>query len=149
MTFQREKLTEVFSEVVSTFHIHWHEISDLSDLDFEPDWLIYAQAEIAEEFVFFTARDDHGRIQGYAAFFLRPMLHSKKYRQAFQDALYIKKEARGFGHKFLKWCDNELAAIGIDSVYHCVTPACDFSPILKRQGYEVTETIYMKRLKRG
>ncbi len=64
------------------------------------------------------------------------------------DVMFLHPDVRiGFNAlKFLKWCDNQLKNENVLYVTQHVTVSKDYSPILKRIGYEISETIYLKRL---
>lgn len=94
----------------------------------------------------YTVRDD-GLLVGYCTFILQPHLQHKDHIQARQDVLFIKKEYRGKGVKFLTWCEQQLKDIGVSFIFRSVTKIKDWSLILKRLNYEEVETIYMKDLR--
>ena len=94
----------------------------------------------------FTIRNVYGKLIGYASFFLNEHLHNKGMVQASQDAIFILKEYRGHGGKFIDYCDQELKKDGAMLVRHFVKPHIDFGPILLRKGYQHAETVFTKRL---
>ena len=83
---------------------------------------------------------------GYAVFFVRGNPHYKSSRQAVQDVLFLHKSARGNGARFVAWCDHRLVEEGTEVVYHHVKAAHDFGVMLERQGYELVDKVYAKRL---
>lgn len=86
---------------------------------------------------------------GYALFFVRSNPHYKSSVQAVQDVIYLAPGVRGgTGYKFIAWCDAQLAAEGVQAVYQHVKAAHDFGRLLERQGYELVDFIYAKRLDR-
>lgn len=94
----------------------------------------------------FTARSN-GQLIGYNGFLLVGELN-KESIIAEQVALFIKHDFRKFFNamKFLRWCDEQLIKDGVNFVNQHVTEAVDYSPLLRRLGYNKTETIYRKQL---
>lgn len=88
-----------------------------------------------------------GRLVGYALYFVRANPHYKSSVQAVQDVIYLDPSVRGgTGYKFIAWCDAQLASEGVQAVYHHVKAKHDFGKLLERQGYELVDYIYAKRL---
>ena len=54
----------------------------------------------------------------------------------------------GAGERFIRYCDEQLRAQGVQAVYHHVKAKQSFGPTLTRQGYELVDLIYAKRLDR-
>lgn len=87
------------------------------------------------------------KLVGYCGVFLYENLHHKGSLHAKQDILFIDKEYRGHGFKFIKYIDDILKQIGVDTVLQSVPSATkDFSVLLKRLGYHKLETIYARSL---
>lgn len=147
MRFQREKATtELFEEVSPLLFKHYKEIAHFQDIPLDPDFDLYTTVDKTGNLRVFTAREDDGRIIGYAVFFVRANIHYKSSLQAVQDIIYIDKEVRGFGHKFILWCDEYLAMEGVQAVYHHVKAEHNFGPLLERLGYKLVDLIYTRRL---
>lgn len=162
--FACEPLTEsLWNEALPLLHKHWEEIAHYSDIPLDPDRPVYEASQDAGILRVFTARDDSTddasyvsdatftrRVKpllGYAIFFVRPSPHYKGSVQAAQDVLYLDKSVRGgTGYKFIAWCDDQLRAEGVQAVYHHVKAAHDFGKLLERQGYELVDKIFAKRL---
>lgn len=86
-------------------------------------------------------------LAGYAIFFVRPNPHYSGSVQAVQDVVFLNPSIRGGnGYRFIAWCDEQLRAEGVQAVYHHVKVSHDFGPMLQRQGYELVDLIYAKRL---
>lgn len=163
VTFAREPLTDaLWDEALPLLHAHWKEIARFPDIELAPDRALYASSEAAGILRCFTARQwpmfqlnadlvpvkvDDGVLVGYALYFVRPAPHYRHSVQAVQDVLYLSPSVRGgTGYKFIRWCDEQLAAEGAQCVYQHVKTAHDFGKILERQGYEQVERIFVKRL---
>lgn len=144
--FNQERPADLFEEIKPLIAKHYAEIPVDMGQPLEPDWKEYENQDSVGWLRAYTARDESCRLIGYAIFFLRPHQHSKNSVQAFADLLYIEPGSRGFGHAFVKWCDEKLRSDGAKVVYHSVTPHFDFSAILTRMGYEPVGTTYARRL---
>lgn len=146
-SFQRERTEpQLFSEMLPLLTAHWKEVAHFPDIPLNPDLSYYICAEAAGMVRTFTFRRD-GKLIGYAVFVLRANPHYCQSLQAQQDIVYIDPAARGIQSiKFLKYCDEQLKADGVQAVYHHVKAAHNFGKVLERQGYELVDLIYTKRL---
>ena len=50
------------------------------------------------------------------------------------------------GARFITFADKQLEAEGVDAIGYHVEVRKDFSPLLKRKGYEAASTNYIRRL---
>jgi len=167
---------ELWHEAMPLLVAHKQEIAHYADIRLEPDVQLYAANEQAGILRCYTARTDTeirhgfsfparyqplnegapvvrdkvtraGALVGYALFFVRSNPHYKSSVQAVQDVIYVDPSMRGgTGYRFIAWCDAQLAAEGVQAVYHHVKAAHDFGRLLERQGYELVDLIYAKRL---
>lgn len=99
--------------------------------------------------VFFVALEKStSRIVGYSVFFLMDIPEWGE-PMAQQNAFYLEPSARKWlnASNFIKFCEWKLKQLGFAWVTQNVTEAVDFSPLLKRLGYERKEVIYAKLLK--
>lgn len=147
MIFKLETLSqELLDESFPLFIGHFKEISANQDIPLEPDFEQYYKLEEMGMLRFFSARNDQGKLLGYAVFMVRNNLHYKSSKQAVQDIIYISPHERGFGAEFIEWCDAMLKAEGVQLVYHHVKAAHNWGKVLDRLGYRMIEFIYSKRL---
>jgi len=147
MLFNREIATpELFRELMPLLEKHYEEIAHHKDVPLDPDWQQYEKLEQINALRVFTARDADGRLVGYAVYFVRHNIHYRSSLQALQDILFIDPAVRGFGAKFILWCDKQLAAEGVHITYHHVKAAHNFGPMLERLGYNLVDLIFTKRL---
>jgi hypothetical protein len=169
--FAREPLTDaLWAEAMPLLQAHKDEIAHYPDLKLEPDIALYQANDAAGVLRCFTARmagvfsvtparklNDGESFEwcesvanplvGYALYFVRANPHYKSSVQAVQDVIYLDPSVRGgTGYKFIAWCDAQLASEGVQAVYHHVKAAHDFGKLLQRQGYELVDLIYAKRL---
>lgn len=148
--FQQETASlALFEEMLPLLLIHYHSVAHYQDIEFSPDYEYYLKLADIGLLRIFTAREDvSNEMLGYAVFFVRPNLHYKTSIQAVQDILFIHPEARGFGARFITWCEDALRAEGVQAVYHHVKakPELNFSPLLERLNYQLVDLIWAKRL---
>lgn len=147
MKFQREGLADIRAELEPLMYAHYKEIAHYQDIELDPAWDAYFEIEKIGAMRMYTARHSStGELIGYCVFFVRPNMHYKNSVQAAQDVLFIKSTERGTGVKFILWCDKQLAAEGVQVVYHHVKAEHDFGKMLKRIGYKLVDLIYARRL---
>lgn len=145
--FARESLTDaLWAEAMPLLVAHKDEIAHYADIPLEPDVAMYAAVDAAGALRCFTARR-HGALVGYCLFFVRPNPHYASSLQAVQDVLYLDPSRRGMtGYRFIRWCDEQLAAEGVQVVYHHLKAKHDHAALMHALGYEVVDYIYAKRL---
>ncbi len=175
VAFAAEPLSaDLWAEAMPLLVAHWAEVAHFKDIPLEPDLAVYRQADVNGAVRVFTARkppadatrcqqtDTPGlcwnckpgpckkygsRLVGYALFFVRANPHYASSVQAVQDVLYIAPECRGItSYRFIRWCDEQLKAAGVEAVYQHSKAAHDFGGLLEHQGYERVDIIYAKRL---
>lgn len=149
-SFRREIAgPKLFEELAPLFQKHYDEIAHFKDIELDPDWEQYERIEQAGALRVYIARGPEGDIVGYAVYFLRHNFHYKNSYQALQDILFIDPSKRGFGAKFILWCDKQLKEEGVQVAYHHVKQAHNFGPMLERIGYRLVDLIYARRLDEG
>lgn len=146
MRFCRETVEGVASDILPLIEKHYSEIARYPDIPLDPDFHHYKQLERIGVLRVFTTRTDLGSLIGYGVFILRSHPHQKTTLQAFQDLLFIDPDHRGFGVSFIGWIDHQLKAEGVQVTFHTVTERFDFSSLLLRMGYELTEKTFSRRL---
>jgi hypothetical protein len=145
MNFQEETLAEVWIELQVLLPLNYEELTLNKDhVKLDPDWNRYQCMSDNSELSIFTARDGV-ELVGYAFFFVLPHIHYKNLVVANNDVLFLKKEYRTgmTGIKFLKYCDEQLKS-RCDKITWHIKDTNDFSPLLKRMGYSVEDTIMGK-----
>lgn len=143
--FHQEKFEDVYTEMLDLLYRHYKEIAHYQDIKINPDIEGYLALQRNNFLRIYTIRES-GQIIGYGVYFVKTNLHYKDSLQAHQDVLYIRKDKRGFGRKFIKWCDDRLREEGVQVIYHHVKTAHDWSPMLEGMNYDWVEKIYCKRL---
>lgn len=142
ITFQLEDFHLVYPFLLKLLDEHRKEI-DLFGLPLDIDAHAYRRGQDHDYFKLFTVRK-WGRLIGYCGFWLYPYLHSKTSFHAKADVLFIKKEYRGIGLSFIKYCDQELKKLGVSHILHCVPASNDWSKVLEYLGYDKLETVYTR-----
>lgn len=144
MTFQRERISDLWDEAFPLFAAHHNESGVLTPEDLAPSRSRYESLEAIHMSRLFTARHN-GELVGYAIFHIMPHLQYSKKMFAMQDVVYMKPEHRGIsGTKFLVYTDSELRAERVDVIVRHVASQCDYSRTLSRLGYSAIETAYMR-----
>lgn len=149
MQFARETLTaKLLEEIAPLLAEHWKEIAHFHDIPLSPNLEQYKKLEEAGAIRLFTARDEEAQLAGYNLFFLTQSLHYSTSLQAQQDILFLLPKYRKamWGSRFIRWCDEELRKDGVQLVTQHMKAKHSFGPILERQGYELVDLIYAKRL---
>lgn len=147
--FSRESVAKIWDEIQPLLERHAAEIAHYKDIPLSPDKDIYFEMDRQGSIRVYTARKvGVGQLVGYAIFFVRRALHYTGSVLAQQDVLFIDHGHRGFGSKFIAWCDDELRRESVQVVSHHLKAAHNWSKILSRQGYELQDLIYTKRLDR-
>lgn len=149
MTFALEQLRQVIEEIKPIIQEHYLEIAHYKDIPLMPDWESYQKLEEVGVLKIFTCREDNGALIGYGVYFIKHHLHYMTCLVAYQDILFIRKEFRGKGMKFIDWCDQYLKTLGVTMTVHHIKAAHNFGPALERRGYELMDLIYTKRLDGG
>lgn len=143
--FGTDTVEKVWPEIYPLFLKHWEEIAHYKNIPLEPDFDKYKEIEAVGMLRIFTAREE-GKLIGYCVYFINHNLHYKSTIQALQDVLFVQKDKRGFGMKFIKWCDEQLKKEGVNVVHQHIKKAHNFGPMLERIGYELVDLIYARRL---
>jgi hypothetical protein len=148
--FAREQpTTKMIEELLPLVKRHWEEIAKYKDIALAPGIGEYAKFQSNGMLRYFTVREDE-KLIGYAVFFVGPNLHYQGCIQANQDVIFIVPERRGWvGIRFLKWLDVTLAEEGVQLVLHHLKAkeGQNFGKVLERQGYELMDHVYAKRLR--
>lgn len=147
-SIQREDLASLRNSVGEVLlYEHWSEVAHFKDIALEVNWPAYEAAEANDKFRLYTVRDESAVI-GYAAFFVNYNPHYMSSYQAVQDVLYLAPAYRKalIGSQLVAYADTMLRAEGIQVSHHHSKVALPLDALLKRQKYELVETIWAKRL---
>ena len=144
--FQQERAQDCFSEATPLLKRHWSEVAYLNGFEIEPELSTYELLENSNRIKTFTARVE-GKLIGYAVFFFQRHLHFRTKIFALCDFIFIEKPYRGFGHRFIKWCNDVLFREGADVLYYYVAKQYDYGVILRRQGFSHRDDCYVFQVK--
>lgn len=146
--FRREQATaELCAEIWPLLELHYQEVARFKDIALNPDFDLYCKMDEMGVLRVFVARE-RGAILGYCIFFVKENPHYKDSKQATQDIIFIHPKHRGFGAKFILWCESQLRDEGVEVVYHRTKEKADlnFGQMLDRLGYEKIDVVYAKRI---
>lgn len=148
VTYQEEDGRGILVEAMPLFQTHWREIATHQDIPLQPDAAVYQDAADAKILRCYTARSRDWDLIGYAVYFVRTHPHYASSLQAFQDILFVRAEWRrgALGSRLIAFADDQLRKLGVQITHQHVKVAHNFGPLLVRQGYELVEHIYSKRL---
>ena len=147
-TFATEVLTAaLLEEMKPLFADHFAEIQSVQGYPLRPNYEAYLSFETQGLLKVFTVRSET-KLVGYSVFFVKRSLHFTDLFEAVHDLLFVHPDYRrgSLGYRFIKWCDDELKSLGVKMVFQNVSYARDFSPLLKRLGYQIIDVIYARRL---
>lgn len=144
LVFKKETFEDLYRDGHQLMFDHFKEVFPFND-EMNIDLEYFMAAQEFGMLNVYIARDE-GQLIGYALFIVKPGAHTLDVKHAYQDSIFIKKDRRGFGTEFIKWCDDQLKEEGVKVVFHYVKVDHDWSKILNRLGYVKTDTLYAKRL---
>ena len=148
MRYQTELVSGLWDEAMPLLEKHYREIARYKDIALDPDRAVYAAIEAAGKLRCYTGRDG-GRLVGYAVFFLMTDPHRRTVLQALQDVLFIEPQSRKglmAGVRLIRYAEEQLAAEGVQVVYHHVKLINRLGNLLGSIGYEIDGEVYAKRL---
>ena len=155
ITIQRERFAAVMDELPPLLEDHWREVAlHQETVPLKPDFKRYVAGCESGRVLTLTARDD-GHLIGYSIFLLSVHLHYSTCLVATNDVLFLAKSYRSgttAGIRLIRESEAEIerecagrGAASVRVLWH-VKPKNDWSPILKRMGYEQEEIIMGKLL---
>lgn len=139
----------IFRELAPMLQEHMDEINKVYHVDkIEPSWQVYKRLFEMGRLVCVTARLEHDEkeIVGYTTTIVTKHLHYN-ILVGHNDIIFLKPEFRGHGRDLVKFTMKALKNRNIEYFSLAMKPHLDFSPMLKRMGYELFETHYIRRLK--
>jgi hypothetical protein len=141
-------IAEVFNEAGELIEAHWAEVGRTLPYELNIESQSYIDLErrgVLKTFGVFT--DD--AMVGYATFLVAVPPQAAHERHAYQDSLYLAPECRGAGDRFVRFCDEQLAAGGAAAV-HCSLPVgSGYGAFMHRLGYTKTQEVYVRRVSDG
>lgn len=149
-TFHVELVSDNWAEVAPLLQAQYLEVAHYQDIPLDPDVALYTALERDGQLRCYTARCD-GALVGYALFLVRHALHYKGSLQAMQDVLFLAKGYRvgATGINLIRFSEQQLAAEGVQVVYHHAKLTNRVGDLLTFMGYDLVDRIYAKRLDKG
>ncbi len=152
LTFQAEPLARVKEEAPALARAHWDEVE--ASMHGGPGYSLnlaqYASLEQLDMLVLVTARQEDGRLCGYAAFTVLPCPHRQGVTLAALDGLYLAPEARrglaALG--LLREAEKILIQRGVDLVQYSSPDSRPCDALYRRLGARRTETVWHRELGR-
>lgn len=147
MEFALEAFTsELFAELRPVIDEHYAELA-LAGAVNKPVLNPYFSLQDNGILRVFVAREN-GAAVGYAFFVVVRNPQYDNALHAKQDLVFLSSAARrGFdGINFMKWCDDQLAAEGVEVIYRHVNVDKPHDLLLLRLGYELREMVYTRRV---
>ncbi len=148
IVFALEKFATVFDDALPMLEQHYEELTFYKSLKLNPDRERYEMVDAGGLLRIYTARDC-GSLIGYGAFIVSRSVHYRDSIHANEDAFYLSPSHRGrtVGMRFLKWCDEQLIAEGVQIITHHVKLAHPtLGMLLEKIGYDKQEWIYSKKV---
>lgn len=148
ITYQQEFLYKVVDDVKPLLEQDWQEIEHNKDLlPLDPDWDAYETLEQQGMLQIYTVRDS-GKLVGYFPVVIFPSLHSKGRMLVANDVIYLHKDYRkgSVGTRLFKFVEKCLKEDGYKVLYVTTTEQYPIDPLMKRLGYNKTETKFEKVL---
>lgn len=145
LRFQWEPFSLVFKEVAPLTVLNYAEAGTFRDqLPFDADWQRYFQFEDAGMLSVLTARIK-GELVGYVACLVLPFLQHRTELCCTVNSIWLhEKHRRGMvGIRMLKRAIGDLQGKGV-RIFQIAAKQEQFGNILKRLGFLVEETVYMK-----
>ena len=148
ITYQVESFTKCLSELKGLFDEHYQEIgNDPNSVELNPDYDAYSLLEENNSLHLVTVRSE-GLLVGYYLSVISPMLHFKHIINAYNDAIFVKKEYRKgtVGYKLIKKSLKLLEDMGVNCVTLHTKTKQPFDKLCEKLGMTCVERNYVKYL---
>ena len=151
ITFQQERIADVYTEAADLLIRHWHEVAFYKDIRINPDMGSYLAAEAKGLVSLTTVRADKQLI-GYILYLIAPNSHYKVL-QATDDLHFLRSDYRksGIALKMFRFAEAEMKKRGVVLLFGRTKadPKLNHGAIFEHLGYDKQDIIYSKRLDRG
>jgi hypothetical protein len=150
LEFRNEKFDDaLIEELKPLIERHYQEVAaHRQHVPLDPDWARFKKVAELDAMLFVGARDE-GRLVGYSLFIISHMMHYMSTKSAMNDVVFLAPEYRQgmAGIKLMKFCETELARLGVKKVLWSVKVVKDFRKILYRMKYQDEDVILSKIIK--
>lgn len=143
--FTTSKLADHISELKELSKLHYDEVAPYDDIPLNIHWERLLLLEHHGILKFYTMEKSE-KLVGYAIFTVSTSIEYQDSIQASLSNIFIHPDHRGRGGRFISWCDEQLAKLNVQVVYHHVKSKNDYGVLLKRLGYDIMNIEYSKRL---
>lgn len=145
ITYTTEKVVDCLDVLKKLSELHYDEVAPYDDIPLNVAWWRLLKLEGAGVLKFYAMKKGVELI-GYAMFTVGPSIEYSESVQASLTNIFIHPDHRGYGGKFILWCDEQLKKCNVQVVYHHVKSKNDYGVLLKRLGYDIMNIEYSKRL---
>lgn len=148
ISFTKEMLCEVVTDVDELLNLHYDELGPSPDLiQLKPMWEEYAALERMGRLLVLAVRDN-GVLVGYAAFFVYQHLHYAEWTLAVNDVLFLHPEYRKGrnGLKMVRFCEDQCKAAGANEIIFRTKSGTVMRELITTVGYAEKEMAHGKLL---
>lgn len=144
--FNWERLTDnLRNELSSLVEAHEAEMPSATEKPLDIDWDFFQKAADSGQLRIYAARRGSCLV-GYAVCSLGMDPFHKSTSVAFITAIYAKPSERGFGPRFVRWIENELAERGAYGILWSVSSQSRMGSLLERMNYKKSDELYWGRI---
>ena len=149
ITYQREQLFDIRSEIEPMFYTHWMEIGafDKEKTPLSIDWDRYKILEENDNLFMFTVRDNKKLVGYYVAFIINHMHYNQTFC-ANCDIIYLDPKYRKgmIGYKLIKKSEKMLISLGVTILVFSFKADKSLVKLMERLGYKPLDVQYYKEI---
>lgn len=132
-----EKLDNAFADLQSMLPAQWHHTGD-SDVECQPNWILYRQLE-QNEAAFLVIARDHGHPIGYMTAFLYPHPNAVSVRIAEIKTYYVDKDRPIVLNSMMDFTIDELVRRGVYKIKAWTHAGHSAARLWELKGFEISE----------
>lgn len=144
-----ESVAQMWDDMQGLLVEHYSEIAqDKTHIPLAPNRARYEGLERDGKLLAIACRSPDGAMIGYSVFFINDHIHYDQTLFAINDVLFVTRSMRKTraGMLLIDASEAQLKALGVKKIMWHIKPDYDWSNILTRRDYGVSETIYGKLL---
>jgi len=148
ISYQVEKLDDVYHGIQALLSLHWEEIAVLKDvIKLNPSYEIYRMLEDSGKLYILTVRDD-GLLVGYFISIITKNPHYMDEVWAMNDIMYLHPKHRKalIGYTMIRKAEEGLKALGATVTTVHVKIEHPLDALMKKLGYTPNEVNYIRKL---
>lgn len=149
ITYQKEKLFDIFDEISPLLEKHYEEIALYKDkIKYKPDWEKYKSLEKAEVLKVATVRDE-GELVGYYFCFVLPNPHYSDDLYSVNDIVLIKPEYRKgkIGKGLFEYVERWMKSLNVSVMTVHMKTFLPFDSLCEGLDWDYSERLYTKCIK--